>query len=197
MSRVCGRASRPGLESRPARHTSTPRRCRRRPYGRRAGGVRPLSVVVPCRVAHIGGMNSDERPAAGETFDDVVLPHLGAARRLARWLMRNEDDAEDVVQDAALRALRYFGTFTGGNGRAWFLRIVRNSCHGRRARQAPADSDPFDEEFHSTNQPEADPETLLLRADGTARVERAIATLSKRARELLVLRELEGLSYQE
>jgi RNA polymerase sigma-70 factor (ECF subfamily) len=142
-------------------------------------------------------MTSDARPAAGETFDDVVLPHLGAARRLARWLMRNEHDAEDVVQDASLRALRYFGTFTGGNGRAWFLRIVRNSCHGRRARQVPADSDPFDEEFHSTNQPEADPETLLLRADGTARIERAIATLSSRARELLVLRELEGLSYQE
>jgi RNA polymerase sigma-70 factor (ECF subfamily) len=142
-------------------------------------------------------MNSNERPAAGESFDDVVLPHLGAARRLARWLMRNEHDAEDVVQDASLRALRYFGTFTGGNGRAWFLRIVRNSCHGRRARQTPADSDPFDEEFHSTIQPAADPETLLLRADGTARIERAIATLSSRAREILVLRELEGLSYQE
>jgi len=142
-------------------------------------------------------MISDERPAAIESFDDVVLPHLGAARRLARWLMRNEEDAEDVVQDASLRALRYFGTFTGGNGRAWFLRIVRNSCHGRRARQTLADSDPFDEEFHSANQPEADPETLLMRADGTARIERAIASLSSRAREILVLRELEGLSYQE
>jgi RNA polymerase sigma-70 factor (ECF subfamily) len=138
-------------------------------------------------------MTSDARP----TFDDVVLPHLGAARRLARWLTRNEHDAEDAVQDASLRALRYFGTFTGGNGRAWFLRIVRNSCHGRRASQTPADIDPFDEEYHSTNQPDADPETLLLRADGTARIERAIATLSTRAREILMLRELEGLSYQE
>ena len=67
-------------------------------------------------------------PAIGESFDEVVLPHLDAAYRLARWLMRNEHDAEDVVQEASLRAFRYFRTFTGGNGRAWFLRIVRNTC---------------------------------------------------------------------
>jgi RNA polymerase sigma-70 factor (ECF subfamily) len=82
-------------------------------------------------------MISDERPAASESFDDVVLPHLGAARRLARWLMRNEEDAEDVVQDASLRALRYFGTFTGGNGRAWFLRN-RQEFLSRQARQTDA-----------------------------------------------------------
>jgi RNA polymerase sigma-70 factor, ECF subfamily len=64
--------------------------------------------------------------AVGESFDEVVLPHLDAARRLARWLMRNDHDAEDVVQDASLRALRYFRTFAGGNGRAWFLKIVRS-----------------------------------------------------------------------
>src|SRR5688572_11362063 len=67
-------------------------------------------------------------PATGESFDEVVLPHLDAAFRLARWQMRNEHDAEDVVQEASLRALRYFRTFSGGNGRAWFLRIVRNTC---------------------------------------------------------------------
>jgi RNA polymerase sigma-70 factor (ECF subfamily) len=142
-------------------------------------------------------MTSDTTPAGGVTFDDVVLPHLGAAHRLARWLMRNDHDAEDVVQDASLRALRYFNTFTGGNGRAWFLRIVRNSCHGRRTRESRADIDPFDEEFHSASQPEADPETLLLRADDTAQIDSAIALLPSRAREILVLRELEGLSYQE
>jgi RNA polymerase sigma-70 factor (ECF subfamily) len=65
-------------------------------------------------------------PAFGENFDDVVLPHLDAAYRLARWLMNNEQDAQDVVQEASLRAFRYFRTFTGGNGRAWFLRIERN-----------------------------------------------------------------------
>ena len=68
--------------------------------------------------------------AIGESFDEVVLPHLDAAYRLALWLMRNEHDAEDVVQEACLRALRYFRTFTGGNARAWFLRIVRNTACG-------------------------------------------------------------------
>jgi hypothetical protein len=70
--------------------------------------------------------NDQHRPpttsATGESFDEIVLPHLDAAYRLARWMMRNEHDAEDVVQEASLRAFRYFRTFTGGNGRAWFLR---------------------------------------------------------------------------
>jgi len=67
-------------------------------------------------------------PATDHSFDAIVLPHLAAGRRLARWLMRNEHDAEDVLQDASLRAFRYCRTFAGGNGRAWFLRIVRNTC---------------------------------------------------------------------
>jgi len=71
-------------------------------------------------------------PNINESFDAVVLPHLDAAYRLARWLMRNEHDAEDAVQEASLRALRYFRTFSGGNARAWFLRIVRNTCCGRQ-----------------------------------------------------------------
>jgi RNA polymerase sigma-70 factor (ECF subfamily) len=142
-------------------------------------------------------MTPDAMPAAGQSFDDVVLPHLGAARRLARWLMRNEQDAEDAVQDASLRALRYFGTFAGGNGRAWFLRIVRNTCYGKHGRHAPAEIDQFDEEHHTVNQALPDPETALLRTDAVARIERAIATLPARAREILVLRELEDLTYQE
>ena len=85
-------------------------------------------------------------PALGESFDEVVLPHLNAAYRLARWLMRNEHDAEDVVQDASLRAFRYFRTFTGGDGRAWFLRIVRNTCSGWRGRRFEALTDLFDED---------------------------------------------------
>jgi len=162
-----------------------------------AAVVRPLSVVVARRLAHIGGMTPDATCATGQNFDDVVLPHLGAAHRLARWLTRNEHDAEDVVQDASLRALRYFGTFTGGNGRAWFLRIVRNTCYSRRGHQTPVESDPFDEKHHTVEQVLPDPETQLLRTDGVARIERAIATLPARAREVLVLRELEGFSYQE
>jgi RNA polymerase sigma-70 factor, ECF subfamily len=136
------------------------------------------------------------RPAARATFDDVVLPHLDAGYRLARWLMRNDHDAEDVVQEASLRALRYFRTFAGGNGRAWFLRIVRNTCHGGRRRWQAA-TDPFDEERHSTCQSDRDPEALMLQTDTTALIERALGSLPTRFRELLVLRELEGLSYRE
>jgi RNA polymerase sigma-70 factor (ECF subfamily) len=133
----------------------------------------------------------------GESFDDVVLPHLDAARRLARWLMRNEHDAEDVVQDASLRAFRYFATFTGGDGRAWFLRIVRNTCLGWRGHRLDALNDPFDEEQHCRLQPAFDPETLLLRTDDATLVARGLRALPDRFHQLLVLRELEGLSYRE
>jgi RNA polymerase sigma factor (sigma-70 family) len=136
-------------------------------------------------------------PTAGHSFEEVVLPHLDAAYRLACWLMRNKDDAEDVVQEASLRALRYFRTFTGGNGRAWFLRIVRNTCHGWRGHTFQAPTDPFDEEQHSSTQPASDPETLLLQADDVTLIERALRNLPDRFRELVVLRELEELSYRE
>ncbi len=136
-------------------------------------------------------------PAIGESFDEVVLPHLDAAYRLARWLMRNEPDAEDVVQEASLRALRYFRTFTGGNGRAWFLRIVRNTCRGWRGSSIQALTDPFDEEQHGNTRSPSDPETLLLQTDDVTLIERAMSGLPDRFRELLVLRELEGLSYRE
>ena len=130
-------------------------------------------------------------------FHTVVVPHLEAGRRLARWMVRNDDDAEDVVQEASLRALRYFGTFTGGDGRAWFLRIVRNTSFGWHRRHAPAVDDPFDEESHSHALPAPTPESLLLQTDAASRVARAMERLPRRARELLRLRELEGLTYRE
>jgi len=135
--------------------------------------------------------------ALAETFDEVVLPHLDAAYRLARWLLRNEHDAEDVVQEASLRALRYFRTFTGGNGRAWFLSIVRNLCHGWRGDRPAVPTDPFDEEQHSVAQPSFDPEALALHQDDVRLIERAMSHVPDRFRELLVLRELKGLSYRE
>lgn len=139
-----------------------------------------------------------EVDTVGHSFEEVVLPHLDAAYRLARWLMRNDHDAEDVVQEAALRAFRYFRTFAGGNGRAWFLRIVRNTCHGWRGHAVQALTDQFDEEQHSTStQPAFDPETLLLHTDDVALIKRTMSSLPHRFRELLVLRELEGLSYRE
>ena len=130
-------------------------------------------------------------------FNSVIVPHLPAARRIARWLMRNDHDADDVVQEASLRALRYFHTFTGGNGRAWFLRIVRNTCHGWRGRRVDGQTDPFDELLHSGDAPPADPELLLLRREDARLVEHAIGDLADRHRALLVFREFEGLSYQE
>jgi len=136
-------------------------------------------------------------PATSESFDEVVLPHLDAAFRLARWQMRNEHDAEDVVQEASLRAFRYFRTFSGGNGRAWFLRIVRNTCWSWRSHGVQPPTDPFDEEQHSGARSASDPETLLLQTDDVTSIERAMRDLPDRFRELLVLRELEGLSYRE
>lgn len=142
----------------------------------------------------------DRRAAAlgmGESFDTVVLPHLDAAYRLARWLMRDEDKAEDVVQEASLRAFRYFRTFAGGDGRAWFLRIVRNTCYGWRSRGCQPATDSFDEEQHSSTRTPSDPERLLLQTDDAMSIARALNTLPDHFCQLLVLRELEGLSYRE
>jgi RNA polymerase sigma-70 factor (ECF subfamily) len=128
-------------------------------------------------------------------FEDVVLPHLDAAFRLARFLTGTEEDAEDVVQEAALRALRYFRTFSGGDGRAWFLRIVRHSCYDSRGDKREAAADIFDEQKHTATR--LTPETLLLQEDNVSLIEDAMSDLPQRFRELLVLRELEGLSYRE
>jgi len=164
-------------------------------YDRRTGAV---GVPGPGHTKHL--CMATRLLGSVESFEVVVLPHLDAAYRLARWLLRNEHDAEDAVQDAALRAHRYFGTFTGGNGRAWFLRIVRNTCHTwQRGSMPVADALPFDEREHS--QPDtqgwSDPETLLLAADDVALIERAMRNVPARFRELLVLREFEELSYRE
>src|SRR5687768_5125160 len=145
--------------------------------------------------------NGPDRPTValgvGESFDTVVVPHLDVAYRLARWLMRDPDVAEDVVQEASLRAFRYFRTFVGGDGRAWFLRIVRNTCYGwhRHRYQPPTDS--FDEEQHSSARPPSDPETLLLQTDDATLIAQALSHLPDHFHQLIVLRELEGLSYRE
>ena len=135
--------------------------------------------------------------ARGASFDEVVLPHLDAAYRMARWLTRNDEDAKDVVQEASLRAFRYFGTFTGGSGRAWFFRIVRNTWYGWRGHACHVVTDTLDEEQHSGGWPASDPETLLLQTAHATVIERAVRNLPARFQRLLVLREFEGLSYRE
>ena len=131
-------------------------------------------------------------------FEQVVLPHLNAAYNLARWLTRNDHDAEDVVQDAYLRALRFFGGFRGDDARAWLLAIVRNTCYDflRRHRSQEV-TDVFDEDIHSADHQHETPETALLRRVDQLRVRQALEELPLTWREVIILRELEGLSYKQ
>jgi len=136
------------------------------------------------------------QPQERSRFEQQVLPHLNAAVNLARWLLRNPADAEDVVQEAMLRAYRFFGDFRGTDGRAWLLQIVRNSCYTWLEKRRPAELvTEFDEEVHQ--QPSPNPESLAVRADERQRLMTALESLPTRSREVLVLRELEGCSYKE
>ena len=132
------------------------------------------------------------------SFGEIILPHLDAAHNLARWLVRGSDHAEDVLQEACLRALRYFGTFRGGNPRAWLLSIVRTTAfrwlQKNRAQRLAAE---FNEEIHSEGCETLSPETVLLQRADRQLLEQAMNCLPERLREVLVLRELEGLSYKE
>jgi RNA polymerase sigma-70 factor, ECF subfamily len=131
-------------------------------------------------------------------FEQAVLPHLDAAYNLARWLIRNPADAEDVVQEACLRALRFFDGFRGGDSRAWLLKIVRNTSYSWVRKNRPTDlSDEFDETVHSSESPQQDAETQLVFRAESERVRTALETLPVALREVLVLREIEELSYRE
>lgn len=130
-------------------------------------------------------------------FEQLVLPHLDGAVNLARWLLRNPADAEDVVQEAMLRAYRFFDRFRGGDARAWLMQIVRNTCYSWLEKNRPSElmMTEFDEELHRREGP--NPETLAAQAGERQRLMRALESLPARAREVLVLRELEGCSYKE
>ena len=127
-----------------------------------------------------------------------LVAHLNAAYNLARWLVRNETDAEDVVQEAYLRAISHFAGFRGGDGRAWLLTIVRNSCYDHlRQKGASGQTTDFDEAEHSAGKQGPNPETALLLAERTEVLTKTLAELPTEYREALVLRELEQLSYRE
>jgi RNA polymerase sigma-70 factor (ECF subfamily) len=131
-------------------------------------------------------------------FEQVALPHLDSAYSLARWLTRNDQDAEDVVQEAFVRALRFIDAFHGTEGRAWLLAIVRNTCFSWMEKNRPAQMQPFDEDsMQPDSQPFPGPESASERAADSRALHTAIAALPPRLRETLVLRELEELSYKE
>lgn len=130
-----------------------------------------------------------------QSFEALVLPHLGAAWNLARWLTRNDQDAEDVVQDAMLRAQRFFAGFRGTQCRPWLLAIVRNTAYSWM--EANRTTVPLAEHgAHEAVDPD-NPESLASRKDDRRRVNAALARLPVEFREVLVLRELEDLSYRE
>ena len=129
--------------------------------------------------------------------ENVLLPHLDAAYNLARWLMGNDADAEDVVQDAFVRAMQNDAQFRGGDRRAWLLTIVRNGCYSAYRRRRVRDVTTFDEARHSDEAATMSPEHIAIARERSSSVHEAIAALAEEFREVVVLRELEGLSYKE
>jgi RNA polymerase sigma-70 factor, ECF subfamily len=145
------------------------------------------------------------QPEERERFERVVMPHLDAAFNFARWLLRSRADAEDVAQEALVRAWRFFSGFHGGDARAWLLQIVRNTAYTWLEKNRAVDmSTEFDEKVHaglsfgvSGANELATPEAAAIAADEREQLTRALESLPPRAREVLVLRELEGYSYKE
>lgn len=131
-------------------------------------------------------------------FEQSVLPHLDAAYNLARWLTRNDLDAEDVVQESYLRAFKFFEGFRGTDSRPWLLAIVRNTYYTMMQQHRVSELEtPFDEELHSPEPDNCDPEAMLLQSISTQMLRDAMEKLPLEYREVFVLRELEGLSYKE
>ena len=135
---------------------------------------------------------------APRVFEETVLPHLDAAFNYARWLTKNDADAEDVVQDACVRAMRYFSSFRDDDARAWLFAIVRNAWYSRVSRRPRvADTTPFGAPPDESPDDALDPEERLLQQHSVALVRAAIEQLPADFREVIVLREIEGLSYKE
>ena len=130
-------------------------------------------------------------------FEQVVLPHLAAAYNLARWLTRNDHDAEDLVQEAYLRAYKFFDRFHGEDGGPWLLAVVRNTCYTWLKQHRGHETASFNEEIHSGDSEALDPEKQFQRKATRQLLHEALEELPPEFREVVVLRELEGLSYKE
>jgi RNA polymerase sigma-70 factor (ECF subfamily) len=154
-----------------------------------------------------GGPNidaaADADAAKSRRFQQLALPHLDAAYNLARWLCGNPNDAEDVVQEAFMRAFRFFDTFRGDSARPWLLAIVRRTWYTEWRRRAPThDMLEFDETMDDAtldgwSAGDDDPQTLLIRDEDVRQVHDALARLPVEYREVLILRELEEMGYRE
>src|SRR4026208_2049753 len=130
------------------------------------------------------------------SFEAAMLPHLDAAHNLARWLLRNEQDAQDVVQEAYLRAFKSFGGFHGSNGRAWLLTIVRNTSYTLLKKNHAIDlTTTFDDEIHAIGHGSASPATIFEHVEDAELMRNAIDKLPAEFREILTLRHREGVSY--
>ena len=163
--------------------------------------------------AEAGSTASQPDPATAARFEQMIIPHLDAAHNLARYLSRDADAAQDIVQEAFLRAFRSFGDFRGGSPRAWILTIVRN-CHNnwrserkrsplaavderRSARYDDAEGEIDTIDLNDTARDEDTPETNLLRRRQSETVQAVLESMPELLREVLVLRELEDMSYRE
>ncbi len=132
------------------------------------------------------------------SFEETMLPHMDAAHNLAKWLLRNEEDAQDVVQEAYLRAFKSFSGFHGSNGRAWLLTIVRNTSYTLLKKNKAVDlTTTFDEGIHTAGHESVSPATILEHSENAELIKEAMDELPVEFREILVLRHLEGLSYKE
>jgi len=132
------------------------------------------------------------------SFEETMLPHMDAAHNLAKWLLRNEEDAQDVVQEAYLRAFKSFSGFHGSNGRAWLLTIIRNTSYTLLKKNRAVDlTTTFDEKIHASGHESVSPATILEQSENADLVREAMDNLPVEFREILVLRHLEGLSYNE
>jgi RNA polymerase sigma-70 factor, ECF subfamily len=158
----------------------------------------PRKLAESVRILALRTAQRAERQKASHRagFERLIVPHLPAARKLALWLLRNEQDAEDAVQEACLRALQFFDTFDGRDARKWLLAIVRNTCftflHKSRVRFYP-----LDESANSMAVTGTDPQSALSKKEQAEQLHRGLEALPFEFQQVLELRELKGMSYRQ